>query len=64
MVETARGALDLPARDCLFVDDDPELVAAAIELGYQAVFLRRSDEEPPADVPTIRALGELVPLVV
>ena len=64
MFETARSALGLPAHDCLFVDDDPDLVAAAIDLVYQAVFLDRTDDGAAEGVPKIRSLDELAALVV
>jgi HAD superfamily hydrolase (TIGR01509 family) len=63
MYETARlGVGGPPAERCLFVDDDPALVASAIELGYQGVALTRS---PRSDglVPVITTLHELVDLV-
>jgi HAD superfamily hydrolase (TIGR01509 family) len=39
MYAAGANAIGLPAAECLFVDDDPDLVHAAIALGYQgAVF--------------------------
>ncbi|MFI7540484.1 HAD family hydrolase [Actinoplanes sp. NPDC049599] len=38
--------LGLEPRDCLFVDDDPELVAAALRLGYRGVTLNRDTDDP------------------
>ena len=65
MFETARAALDLEPSRCLFVDDSAELVAAAIDLGYRAVCLRRTDDpRPRGPVPTIATLDELLPLVI
>ncbi|MFL6117604.1 MAG: HAD family hydrolase [Catenulispora sp.] len=64
MYRHASDALGLPAAECLFVDDDPELVAAAIALGYQG---RAMVREPVAagrtDVPAISSLTELLDLV-
>ena len=54
--------VDLPAEDCVFVDDDAELVAAAIALGYQGLTICR-DVERPADVPSIESVDELVGLI-
>lgn len=34
-----RNFLGLTSSECLFIDDDPALVAAAIELGHQGVTL-------------------------
>ncbi|UAB95367.1 HAD-IA family hydrolase [Dactylosporangium vinaceum] len=42
MYAEGRRLLDLPAGDCLFIDDDPALVAAARELGYQGLTLDRT----------------------
>ena len=61
---TASGSelVDLPAEDCVFVDDDAELVAAAIALGYKGLTICR-DVERPADVPSIESVDELVGLI-
>src|ERR1041385_7244658 len=45
-----------PAPECLFVDDDPQLVEAAVALGYQGVALARKRPHAPADVPWIDSL--------
>jgi putative hydrolase of the HAD superfamily len=55
--------LGLDPDDCLFVDDDPELVLAAIRLGYHGVALLRGGGAAPASVPAIRSLEELPPIV-
>lgn len=57
----AEGArlLALPPPDCLFIDDDPALVAAARTLGYHGVTLDRSGR--PAES-TIATLHDLPPL--
>ena len=63
MYRHASNALGLEPADCLFVDDDPELVAAAIELGYQGRWMRRAGQDPArigATVPAITSLTELV----
>jgi putative hydrolase of the HAD superfamily len=61
MYRAGSDALGLPPRECVFVDDDPDLVAAAIELGYGgAAIVRASD--PPAGVPWIGTLEDLVPM--
>lgn len=41
MYRAGSDGLGLPPVDCLFVDDDPLLVDAAIELGYQGVVIDR-----------------------
>lgn len=59
MYHHASGALGLAPAQCLFVDDDPDLVAAAIELGYAGRAICR-DGRPPADgTPFITSLDEL-----
>jgi FMN phosphatase YigB (HAD superfamily) len=66
LFEAGRGvvrsqcALDLPPRECLFVDDDPALVAAAIELGYRGLAVSRGPH-PPDAVPWIATLDQLPP---
>jgi putative hydrolase of the HAD superfamily len=61
MYRHASDALGLEPAECLFVDDGPELVAAAIELGYQGRWMRRGDQAFAA-VPAITSLRELIPL--
>lgn len=54
--------LDLEPHECLFVDDDPDLVAAAQRLGYQGLTLDR-DARPPAPEGVITDLDALLPAV-
>jgi FMN phosphatase YigB (HAD superfamily) len=65
MYRHASDALGLAPADCLFVDDDPELVAAAVALGYQGLaMVRGADADADArGVPAIRSLTELLDLV-
>ena len=63
MYAAGRELLGLDASDCLFVDDDPQLVLAAIQLGYHGVALTRGGGPAPASVPAIRSLEELLPIV-
>jgi putative hydrolase of the HAD superfamily len=63
MYRAGSEALALQPGECLFVDDDPDLVAAAIGLGYEGRAIRRSDGESPSDVPVITDLREVVDLV-
>ena len=60
MYRAGSDALDLPPRECLFVDDDPALVAAAIELGYRGLAVSRGPH-PPDAVPWIATLDQLPP---
>jgi len=60
MYRAGSDALGLPAHECVFVDDDPDLVAAAIDLGYQGFTISRGPN-PPATVPWIPSLEELLP---
>ncbi|MGD6740671.1 HAD family hydrolase [Streptomyces sp. BH106] len=59
MYHHASAALELAPAQCLFVDDDPDLVAAAIELGYAGRALCRDTPADP-DVPSITSLTELL----
>ena len=54
--------LRLQPHECLFVDDDPDLVAAAQRLGYQGLTLDR-DARPPAPAGVVTVLGALLPVV-
>ena len=67
MYHHASEALGLAPADCLFVDDDPDLVAAAIALGYQGRAMIRAEDArtrpEDVDVPVISSLTELLPLV-
>lgn len=47
MFDTARQALGLERSECLVVDDVPDLVRAAIALGYQGAAVVRNDMRPP-----------------
>lgn len=58
----ASGALGLRAQECVFVDDDPELVAAAIELGYAGRALCRDEADELPKVPSITTLTEIIDL--
>jgi putative hydrolase of the HAD superfamily len=49
----------LTPEECLFIDDDPELVAAARSLGYAGVTLDREADSPAGG--TITSLDELLP---
>ncbi|MFJ9174468.1 HAD family hydrolase [Streptomyces sp. NPDC102360] len=58
MYHHASAALELAPAQCLFIDDDPDLVAAAIRLGYAGRTLCR--DTPVSDVPSISSLTELL----
>jgi putative hydrolase of the HAD superfamily len=60
MYHHASAALGLPAAQCLFIDDDPDLVAAAIELGYAGRAMSRDGCQPGNGVPFIASLTELL----
>jgi HAD superfamily hydrolase (TIGR01509 family) len=62
MYHHASDALGLPPGDCLFLDDDPDLVQAAIDLGYHGRAVIRPPQPAPADVPWIATLDEILPL--
>jgi HAD superfamily hydrolase (TIGR01509 family) len=52
MYAAGSDVLGLTPGECLFIDDDPELVAAAIALGYQGLTLDRDAERPAAGMVT------------
>jgi putative hydrolase of the HAD superfamily len=62
MYRHASDALGLPPGDCLFLDDDPEYVAAAIDLGYEGRAVLRRGDPSGAAVNAIRTLDEILPL--
>ena len=61
MYRAGSDALGLAPHECVFVDDAPELVAAAIELGYGGTAIVRTSD-PPTAVPWISTLEDLVPM--
>ncbi|WP_327001697.1 HAD-IA family hydrolase [Dactylosporangium sp. NBC_01737] len=52
--------LGLEPHECLFIDDDPALVAAAVALGYHGLTLDR-EAAPPAPAGVITTLDDLIP---
>jgi putative hydrolase of the HAD superfamily len=62
MYAAGSDLLGLAPRHCMFIDDDPDLVAAAVDLGYHGVALLRGAPSPSA-VPVITSLDELLPIV-
>ncbi len=58
MYHHASTALELAPAHCLFVDDDPSLVAAAIGLGYAGRAVCR--DTATSDVPSVVSLVELL----
>jgi putative hydrolase of the HAD superfamily len=52
----AADSLGLEPAECLVVDDDPELVAAAIRLGYQGLAVLREGTDVISGVPWARTL--------
>jgi putative hydrolase of the HAD superfamily len=61
MYRAGSDALGLPPHECVVVDDAPDLVAAAIELGYGGTAIIRTSD-PPTAVPWIGTLEDLVPM--
>ncbi|MFF3794465.1 HAD family hydrolase [Streptomyces sp. NPDC001981] len=61
MYHHASTGLGLDPARCLFIDDDPELVAAAIGLGYEGRAMCR-DAAPGTEVPSIATLDEILEL--
>lgn len=65
MYRHASGALGLKPAECLYVDDAPDLVAAALNLGYQARWMRRAGSDPDQasmPLPAVTSLTELTNL--
>jgi HAD superfamily hydrolase (TIGR01509 family) len=64
MYRAGSDGLGLPPHECLFIDDDPELVTAATDLGYQGITLSR-DRNPPATTttPRITSLDDLIAII-
>ncbi|HET9171548.1 MAG TPA: HAD-IA family hydrolase [Actinospica sp.] len=64
MYRHASEALGLEPAECLFIDDSPDLVAAALDLGYQGRWMRRSEStETDAPVEPVASLVELIDLI-
>ncbi|MBC9718229.1 HAD-IA family hydrolase [Streptomyces sp. TRM66268-LWL] len=67
MYRHASDALGLEPAQCLFVDDDPELVAAALALGYEGRAMLRPEAPwgpaAPAGVASVGSLTELLELL-
>jgi putative hydrolase of the HAD superfamily len=61
MYRAGNDALGLAPHECIFVDDAPDLVAAAIDLGYGGTAIIRT-ADPPTVVPWISTLEDLVPM--
>ena len=59
----ASDLLELRPDECLFVDDVPAFVAAALKLGYRGVAICRAEPAEDPGVPSIRSLEEILPLV-
>lgn len=59
MYHHASSALGLEPEQCLFIDDDPLLVKAAMELGYAGRALCRTESADLCDVPYITTLDGL-----
>lgn len=62
MYHHATNALGLTPSQCLFVDDHPDLVAAAIALGYAGRTICRNGNQPSNGAPYITSLSELLNL--
>jgi putative hydrolase of the HAD superfamily len=60
MYRHASDALGLSPGDCLFLDDYPSLVAAAVALGYQGLAVLRDRGESTDAVPFIRSIDALL----
>jgi len=62
MYAAGSDLLGLAVGDCLFIDDDPDLVSAAVDLGYHGVVLMRA-ARLPSTVQIITSLDELLPII-
>ena len=63
MYRAGSDSLGLAPSECLFVDDDPELVLAAIHLGYRGIAIDRYGSLRSSDVEWIENLTGLWPLL-
>jgi HAD superfamily hydrolase (TIGR01509 family) len=67
MYAAGSDLLGLAPGHCLFIDDDPELVAAAVDLGYHGVIMAREHQLEGARLggalPLIASLQQLIPIV-
>lgn len=63
MYRHASDALGLAPSECLFLDDDPALVLAAIGLGYQGLAVLRQPDQQADDVPFITSIDAVLALV-
>lgn len=60
MYRHASDALGLTPADCLFLDDDPSLVTAAIDLGYHGLAVLRDPNQTTDAAPFIRSIAALL----
>jgi FMN phosphatase YigB (HAD superfamily) len=60
MYRHASDALGLDPAECLFLDDDPELVSAAITLGYQGLVVARDPGDPTDGLAAISSIDEVL----
>lgn len=63
MYRAASDALGLAPDECLFVDDDPDLVAAALALDYRGLAVCRDGPCRRHDVPSVSDLTPLPPML-
>lgn len=63
MFAAGTAAIGIPPAQSLFIDDVPELVEAAVALGYQGVAIGHKRPHPPASVPWIYSLEEVLELL-
>jgi FMN phosphatase YigB (HAD superfamily) len=63
MYRAGSNALGLEPDECAFIDDDPDLVAAAIDLGYHGFVIDRATPTRKHLVPAVTSLLEIVRLV-
>jgi putative hydrolase of the HAD superfamily len=60
MYRHASDALGVRPEDCLFLDDDPGNVAAAVALGYHGIAVVREPDGSTAGVPCIRSVDAVL----
>jgi HAD superfamily hydrolase (TIGR01509 family) len=63
MYRAGSDGLGLAPCDCLVIDDDPDLVLAAIALGYQGVSIDRYGTQRLSEVRWIASFDDLWPLL-
>ncbi len=63
MYRTGLAGLNLPPQDVIFVDDWPEFVRVAVDLGMQGAVMDRAGVQEVADLPRVRSMPDVLALL-